>query len=513
MEIDRKGLGEAMVLDYLSRNDKAFAVQDGVNQIDFPTLVERSYRVYSLLRKCGVGPGDHVALLLDNRYENVEIMLGVLLSGAWLTPINWHLAPPEVEYIVADSAATTLFYSASLFEQKLSGSAVLEQLRLAIDLEADYPSKLAEVSLTKPAAADTAGGLMIYTSGTTGYPKGVKRVAADCLETMLSNMRQGGHHVGLDGEGVHLVTGPMYHAAPALYAIYDLLNGASLYLMQKFDVREALVLIERYGVTHTHWVPTMFVRLLKLPLAERQLHDCSSLRLVLHGAAPISASVKQQMIEAWGTILVEYWGGTEGGVTTLVDSEAWLRCPGTVGQALPQFEVFSVDKQGQRLGANEIGLLYARHRDMPRVFEYHGDAEKTAAAHLSCGAFTLGDLGRVDDDGYVYLSDRRSNLIISGGVNIYPAEIEAVLIDHPAVADAGVFGVPDDEWGEQVVAVIQPMPEGVGEGLQDELMAHCRQLLAAYKLPRQVYMTSKLPRTPAGKLYLRRIRDQYPPRG
>jgi long-chain acyl-CoA synthetase len=257
-------------------------------------------------------------------------------------------------------------------------------------------------------------------------------------------------------------------------------------------------------------VPTMFVRLLRLPAAVRGRAGLRALRLVLHGAAPIAADVKRRMIDWWGPILVEYWGATEGGVCTLADSAEWLARPGTVGRALPSFDVFAVDAGGAPLPAGETGVLYCRHISSANVFEYHGAPEKTAACHIAPGVFTTGDVGRVDADGYVYLSDRTSNMIISGGVNIYPAEVEAVLQQHPAVADTGVFGVPDEEWGEAVRAAVelvggwQPSPE-----LAADILDLGRRHLAGYKVPRSIDFVDQLPRDPTGKLRIRMLRDPY----
>jgi long-chain acyl-CoA synthetase len=252
------------------------------------------------------------------------------------------------------------------------------------------------------------------------------------------------------------------------------------------------------------------VRLLRLPAAVRERADLRSLRLVLHGAAPIAPDVKRRMIDWWGPVLVEYWGATEGGVCTLAGSAEWLAHPGTVGRATPSFEVFAVDAAGARLPAGETGVLYCRHTSSTGVFEYHGAPEKTAACHLAPGVFTTGDVGRVDTDGYVYLSDRKVSMIISGGVNIYPAEIEAVLQQHPAVADVGVFGVPDEEWGEAVKAAVElvegrrPSPE-----LAAEILGFGRRHLASYKVPRSVDFVDRLPRDPTGKLRIRVLRDPY----
>ncbi|CAH0989968.1 2-succinylbenzoate--CoA ligase [Sinobacterium norvegicum] len=493
-----------MLLQSLADNTAEFAVNDGDQSIDFPALVQRANRVYSYLKAQGIGSEHHVAMMLDNRIENIEIMLAVLMSGAWLTPINWHLTRPEIDYIIDDSGAELLFYQDCFCDQ-----IDLDKLAQLVNLDSDYSTIITQPVTHSASADDPAGGMMIYTSGTTGYPKGVKRAKAATLGQLFAAFRSGGSNVGLDGNGVHLVTGPMYHAAPALYALYDLLNGTSLYLMQRFDVLSALALIERYKVTHSHWVPTMFVRLLKLPKAQRQGFDTSSLTLVLHGAAPITPSIKQQMLDEWGDVLVEYWGGTEGGVTTIINSQQWRDHPGSVGKALPQFEVFAIDHDDQRLPPGQPGLLYAKHQSLGRVFEYHNAKQKTDQAHLVDGAFTLGDMGYVDEQGYVYLSDRRSNLIISGGVNIYPAEIEGVLIEHPDISDIGVFGVDDEEWGQSVVAVIEPSATADIDDLADDLPLFCQSRLAKYKIPKVFHIIEKLPRTPAGKLYIRRIKDQF----
>jgi long-chain acyl-CoA synthetase len=295
-----------------------------------------------------------------------------------------------------------------------------------------------------------------------------------------------------------------------MFAVYDLLNGAPVVLMPRWDERWALSLLRERGVHHTHLVPTMFVRLLRLPEEERARFRAPQLHLVMHGAAPVSPAVKRRMLEWWGPVLVEYWGGTEGGVTTWIDAKEWLDKPGSVGRALPGFEVFAVDAEGRRLPPGREGLLYSRNLRLAHVFEYHGDPHKTAAAHLDPHTFTLGDIGRVDADGHVYLSDRSSHTIISGGVNVYPAEIEQVIQEHPAVADVGVFGVPDEEWGESVKATVElrpgfePSPE-----LAAAILAFARERLAGYKVPRSIDFERELPRLPTGKLLIRVLRDRY----
>jgi len=353
---------------------------------------------------------------------------------------------------------------------------------------------------------------MIYTSGTTGRPKGVRRHRPPTLASALEVQAAGGARIGLTGEGPHLITGPCYHAAPLMFAVYDQMNGAPIVILPAWNDSRALALLQEREIRQTHLVPTMFVRLLRLPEEERRAFDSSALKLVLHGAAPVSRAVKQRMIDWWGEVLVEYWGATESGVITLADSREWLEHPETVGRVLPSFEVFAVGDDGQRLPTGKDGLLYARHRDVDDLFEYHDDPEKTEGSRLAGerGVFTIGDIGRVDEEGFVYLADRQSHTIISGGVNIYPAEIEHVLQEHPSVADVAVFGVPDDEWGESVKAAVE-LVAGVEAStpLESELLAFAREHLAGYKVPRSVDFEDALPRHASGKLYVRKLRERY----
>ena len=507
-----------MIAELAKSRPNALALSDGARSRSWSELHDRVARWARLLREgFGLAPDEHAALLIGNRVEGVEGILAAIHAGVWMTPVNWHLTADEIAYVVRDSAARVLFVDPAFAE---TASRALALAREA-DPRAEPPAlvvlgealerALAGASDAPMPLEGPAGGNMIYTSGTTGRPKGVMRRRAASLGAAIAAQQAYARSIQCDGSGAHLVTGPLYHAAPLMYAIYDNALGAPIHVMPRWDEREALRQLAALEIHHTHLVPTMFVRLLKrLTADERAAFAAPALHTVLHGAAPIGEAAKRRMIEWWGPILYEYWGGTEGGVTTFVDSPAWLAHPGTVGRALSQFEVFAIGEDGARLPSGERGALYARHRTQTGLFEYHGDPGKTARAFLDPHTHTLGDVGHVDAEGWVFLSDRASNMIISGGVNIYPAEIEAVLQEHPAVADAAVFGIPDEEWGEQVKAALE-LHAGVdaSDTLTEEILAYCRTKLAGYKVPRSVDIVGALPRTAAGKLYVRRLRDPY----
>jgi long-chain acyl-CoA synthetase len=504
----RVGNVPAVLLDRAETDGDGIALDDAVRTRTWAELLDRATRGAHLLRDgFGLAPGDHAAMVVGNRVEFVELVVAAQLAGVWLTPVNWHLTSEELAYVVEDSGARVVVTEPPF--EAASRAAVDGRVPVVL-VGGQLDAALADADDAPIDRHGPAGGTMLYTSGTTGRPKGVKRTTAASVERQFANQVAYGRAIGLDGGGPHLVTGPLYHAAPLGYAAMDLGNGAPLVIMDRWDASSALQLMADRGVRNSHFVPTMFVRLLRLPDEVRAGFDPRALHTVLHGAAPIAASVKRRMIEWWGPVLVEYWGGSEGGVVTLVGSDDWLAHPGTVGRAVRGHEVFAVGDDGTRLGPGETGTLYARNEAGSDVFAYHNDPDQTARAHLTPGTYTLGDVGRVDADGYVYLSDRASNTIISGGVNVYPAEIEAVLIGHPAVADVAVFGIPDDEWGERVKAAVELAP-GVepSERLGAELLAHAREHLAGYKVPRSVDFLASLPRTPAGKLLVRELRAPY----
>jgi acyl-CoA synthetase (AMP-forming)/AMP-acid ligase II len=488
-----------MLLEQFKKNPTALALDDLSTTRSWEELESNALRLASFIKLHGVLPGEHVALLMRNRVEFMEVVVAALFAGVWLTPINWHLTDDEIHYIVQDCDAKLLI-SESYFE-KITHVAAVESIDIDMLKFNHIPKFLLELD-------QEPGAIMMYTSGTTGKPKGVKRAKPETLNALLSQQALSGKSVGLDGSGAHLVTGPLYHAAPMLYALYDLCNGAPMIIMPRFDALAALQLIALHNIVHSHWVPTMFVRALRH--RDQYPQGLPSLTLVLHGAAPVTIDIKRQMIDWWGLVLDEYWGGTESGVVTRIDSQQWLAHPGSVGRALPQFEIVALDEAGKPLSADKAGLLSVKHKAIARPFSYHRAEEKTAHTYLSPGVFSIGDIGRIDEEGFVYLLDRESHMIIAGGVNIYPAEIESILQQHCAVEDVAVFGIPNDEWGEEVKAVIElAATYSESKQLRLELNDYARANLAAYKVPRSFDFADQLPRLETGKLLTRVLKQPY----
>ncbi|MCE2392341.1 MAG: AMP-binding protein [Proteobacteria bacterium] len=485
----------------------ALAFDDGTRPRPCQELVDRAWRIASLLRdELGVAPGEHVAMLMGNRVEFAELALGSLLAGVWIAPINWHFNPEEVAYVAADCRARALFCDPAFAATAAEGEIDCPRIEAGEQLD----RILAGASDAPRSLEGPAGGIMLYTSGTTGRPKGVKRPGSLSIAESFEQTAQGARVMQLDGGGPNLVTGPLYHGSPYGFASMDMSLGASVIVMPQFDAAEMLRIIQEREVRATHLVPVMMVRALNLPEEMRASFDPGSLRTVLHGAAPVSVAVKRRMIDWWGPLLVEYWGSSEGGGYCVVDSQEWLAHPGTVGRPVESYEVFAVDENLEPLPPGEVGVLYCRHKLTTEVFEYFNQPDKTSEVHLVPGTFTNGDVGRVDPDGYVYLTDRAADMINSGGVNIYPAEIESILLELPAVADAAVFGIPDDEWGESVKAAVELVPGATPDpDLPGRILDWARERMAGYKVPRSIDLLDELPRSPNGKLYKRRLRDPY----
>ena len=487
----------------------ALLTEDGT--ITFGELHARSQRVAAVLREAGLRPGDGVALVLPNRPEFFEITWGCQLSGLYYTAVNTHFTPDEVAYVIDDSDAKAVFADASMTDL----AAHIRNVNAAVGVHIAVGGQLAgwheyEESLTAAGDAPPVsdGSEMLYSSGTTGRPKAVRRpLPADgngswaqaVLEMALI------HRYGLTESSVYLSPAPLYHAAGVNYTMAVSRVGAASIIMKKFDAEAVLRLIETHRVTHAQFVPTMFVRMLKLPKEVRDNYDVSSLRCVIHAAAPCPVDVKQQMMDWFGPVIHEYYGGTEGFAGTLIGPQEWLAHPGSVGK--PMSPVHVIGEDGDELPAGQAGELYFEGGP---DFEYFKDPVKTASVSNERGWRSLGDMGYVDADGYLYLTDRSTFMIVSGGVNIYPQEAENLLVMHPKLVDAAVFGVPNDEFGEEVKAVVQPV-DGVAPGpeLEAELIAYCRAHLAGYKCPRTVEFDPELPRDPNGKLYKRRIRERY----
>jgi long-chain acyl-CoA synthetase len=469
-------------------------------------------RLARALRERGLGAGDSIAVMCTNGPEFLEVLYAAQRIGLRFTPINWHLTGPEAGYIVENCEAKAFICSGELGDKVGVAAAAGGPGLVKINTSGYLPGF--EMYNTVVAAEDGSniedpviGTQMLYTSGTTGRPKGVHRENA--VVSALASVNFCGYDEDwATSTDAHLITGPLYHAAPLAFSVaVPFLYGVPIVIMDHWEPVEALRLVERHGITHTHMVPTMFHRLLALPPEERERFDTSSLRFIIHGAAPCPVPVKQRLIEWLGPVVVEYYAATEG-LGTLVDSETWLAHPGTVGRPMLPGLVKVADDAGHDLPPGEVGLVFLR-APAETKFDYYGDDEKTAGAFRG-DYFTLGDMGYMDTEGYLYLTDRTANLIISGGVNIYPAEVDAVLLEHPSVGDVATIGVPDEEWGEVVLAVVQPVEGVVGsDQLAAELLAFCRDRLAHFKCPRRVDFVSELPREDTGKIFKRKLREHY----
>jgi long-chain acyl-CoA synthetase len=499
----------------------------GGRRLDTADMQVRAARAASGLASLGIGPGDTVALYLRNDFPFFEASAAAGLLGAYPTPVNWHYTVAEARYLFENSGAKAIVIHADLI------GPIREALPAGVPVLVvpTPPEIVAAYGVSAEAAAAPAGslvwdtwlegfepladtgvaapGTIIYTSGTTGHPKGVRRKPptpeqAALTATLLGRAFGFSSH-GPPEEIVTVVTGPMYHSAPNAYGLAAARLGGTVILQPRFEAEDLLALIQSHRVTHLHMVPIMFNRLLKLPDDVRRKYNLSSLKFVVHAAAPCPPPIKRAMIDWWGPVITEYYGSTEVSAVTFCTSEEWLAHPGTVGRPWPESDVRVIDADGNELPQGEIGEVVARTRGISD-FTYHGDDQKRRDAEKA-GLIAPGDIGYFDRDGFLYLCDRAKDMIISGGVNIYPAEIEAELLKMPGVADCAVFGIPDEEFGEAICAFVQPSP---GAELDEAgVKAWLRANVAGYKVPRRVELAADLPREDSGKIFKRKLREPF----
>ncbi len=478
----------------------------------YGVLDEASNRGAQLFRSLGLNVGDGIAICMENHPRYYEVCWAAQRSGLYYTAASSRLTPGELEYIVNDCDAKVLIMSKAMAERAAALVDTTPNVVKRYMLDGTIPgfeSWEAAVAAqpATPIADELEGADLLYSSGTTGRPKGVKLDlehaplgTPNALFLLITAM------YGMKPESVYLSPAPLYHAAPLRFNLTTQRVGATCIIMEHFDPEEFLRLVEKYRVTHTQVVPTMFIRMLKLPESVRKKYDLSSLQVAIHAAAPCPIPVKQQMIEWWGPVIYEYYAGTEGNGFCAIDSQDWLAHQGSVGRALVG-KARIVDDDGHELPPGEAGTIYF---EGGTSFEYHKDPAKTAQSRNAKGWSTLGDIGYVDAEGYLFLTDRKANMIISGGVNIYPQEAENLLVTHPKVQDVAVFGVPNEDFGEEVKAVVQPVDmAAAGPVLAQELIDFCRANLADIKCPRSVDFEAELPRHPTGKLYKRLLKDRY----
>ena len=489
----------------------AFIMAGTGETVTYRELDERSNRGAQLFRKLGLKTGDGIAIFMENNIHYLPICWAAQRSGLYYTCISSRLTAGEIEYIVKDCGAKIFITSKAMgsvsaeLVDRLPGvhkfmlGGAMPGYENAEDAVRAMPAT--------PVADETPGSDMLYSSGTTGRPKGVKGTLSGGALTdanpllLLAKMLY-----SFDENTTYLSPAPLYHAAPLRYNMTVQRLGGTCIVMEHFDPEEALRQIEKHKATHSQWVPTMFVRMLKLPGQARMKYDVSSMKVAIHAAAPCPIPIKRQMIEWWGPVIFEYYAGTEGNGFCAITSQEWLAHPGSVGKSLLG-ELHIVGENGNDAPPGEPGTIFFANGP---EFHYHNDPKKTADARNDKGWSTLGDVGYIDKDGYLYLTDRKAFMIISGGVNIYPQEAENVLINHPKVADVAVFGVPNEDFGEEVKAVIQPMEwADATPALAAELIAYCREHLSQIKCPRSVDFDRELPRHPTGKLYKRLVRDRY----
>jgi fatty-acyl-CoA synthase len=480
--------------------------------VTYRQLDERSNQVAHLFRSLGLKRGDHIGMMLENDRQFMEIVQGALRSGIIFTPVSTHLRKEETQYILENCGAKLFIGSkklAAVASELLGDLPAIDHFYMINGAAPGFESWEDAVGAmpVTPIEDESMGVPMLYSSGTTGQPKGVLMGTAPTdIHEVPPQLAAFAAAFGIDENTVYLSPAPLYHAAPLHYNNLMLSLAATTVIMEKFDAERALQLIEQHQATHSQWVPIMLIRMLKLPEEVREKYAVSSLKVAIHAAAPCPIEVKEQMIDWWGPIIFEYYAGSEGSGMTIIDSNTWLTHKGSVGQAI-MGELKICDDDGEEVPQGEIGTVYFANG--PK-FEYHNEPEKTAKSYNKQGWSTLGDVGYVDEEGFLYLTDRKNFMIISGGVNIYPQEIENLLITHGKVADVAVFGIPNEEFGEEVKAVVQPANyDEADENLAHELIEWCKEHLSHIKVPRSVDFMEELPRMENGKLYKRHLQDAY----
>ncbi|HEV2563073.1 MAG TPA: acyl-CoA synthetase [Rhizomicrobium sp.] len=492
---------------------KAIIMASTGESLTYRQLEDRSNQGAQLFRKLGLKPGDVVAIFMENNIRFLEICWAAQRAGLYYTCISSRLTAGEVEYILRDCGAKAFIVGYSLAKVAGEVAPTLSGVNLlmvsgTIPGFASYEDSAGAMPADR-IGDEIAGADMLYSSGTTGRPKGVRNpLPGLSIDSPNPLIGLAGMLFGMSSDSIYLSPAPLYHAAPLRYCMTVHRFGGTVIVMDHFDAEDALRQIEKYHANISQWVPTMFVRMLKLPDAVRLKYDVSSMKSAIHAAAPCPIEVKRKMIEWWGPVLHEYYAGTEGNGFCYVGSEEWLAHPGTVGKSLLG-EIHICDDEGNELPVGQEGTIYFQG---PSEFEYHNDKKKTAESRhpLHKDWSTLGDVGKLDAEGFLYLTDRKAFMIISGGVNIYPQEAENILIGHPKVADVAVIGVPNEDFGEEVKAVVQPADwADAGPALAEELMAFARENLSPIKCPRSIDFERELPRHPTGKLYKRLIRDRY----
>jgi acyl-coenzyme A synthetase/AMP-(fatty) acid ligase len=492
---------------------------DGEHVETYGELEARSRRLGHLLRRFGLEPGDCVAVLGGNEDWFFDLYWACHRTGLYFTPVNWHLQRDEVQYIVENCDAKAFLAHPRFADTALAVAKALPRLAVSASVGGAIPGlvsledALADVPVDAPLEEELEGSVMLYSSGTTGRPKGVRRPLPRVPAGHPPFVIQAIGLVSLFGmkeAETYLSPAPLYHAAPLAFSSANHRIGATTVVMRRFDPEQALHLIERYRVQNSQWVPTHFIRLLRLPEDVRKRYDVSSLKCAVHAAAPCPVPVKEAMIDWWGDAIVEYYAGTEGG-GTLIRAKEWLAHKGSVGRHWAGGKVHLLDEDGKEVTKprHEGAIYFEAPPDPAARFRYYKDDQKTEGTYRG-DLFTIGDIGYLDEEGYLYLTDRQSNMIISGGVNIYPQETENHLVTHPKVHDVAVIGVPHPEMGEEVKAVVVPAA-GVepGPALEDELVAFCRAGIAHYKCPRTIDFVTELPRTETGKMQKRKLRERY----